>query len=138
MLDQLFYLEPSRTLTRAATPQMPPGASIVAVGSGHALAVIPQTSTIASQLPRAVGVQRAAAHGGADLVERLAIARQEVRGEVIKSWDVGRTPTAGVVAFRRFEFDHVGAEIGQRHAAPGTGQHAAQVEHADMRQRSSM
>src|SRR5215510_4930308 len=32
------------------------------------------------------------------------------------------------------DLDHVGAEIGQHLAGPGAGEHAAEIEHADMRQ----
>jgi len=46
---------------------------------------------------------------------------------------IWRTPGAGVVAGAgALDLDHVGAEVGQVLRAPGAGQHARQVEHADV------
>ncbi len=49
---------------------------------------------------------------------------------------VGRAPGAGVVAVAgAFDLDHVGAQVGQVLRTPGAGQHAAQVQHAEVAQR---
>src|SRR5690606_34292268 len=54
----------------------------------------------------------------------------------LRVFQVGRAPVARVVArARTFHFDDVGAQVRQVLGAPGAGQDAAQVEHADAIQR---
>ena len=49
----------------------------------------------------------------------------------------GRAPAAGVVARAgALDLDHVGAEIGERLAGPGTGEDAGKLEHANARERA--
>ena len=49
----------------------------------------------------------------------------------------GRAPAAGVVAGAgSLDLDHLGAEIGQCLAGPGTGENAREFEHANARERA--
>ena len=47
----------------------------------------------------------------------------------------GRAPAAGLVAGGRLDLDHVGAEVGEGLADPGTREHPRELEHPEPRQR---
>ena len=55
----------------------------------------------------------------------------------VRCLDKGRPPAAGVVAGAlTLDFDHVGAEIGQNLAAPGSRQDAGQFQYTQTGQRT--
>ena len=72
-----------------------------------------------------------------------AVGRQEVgrisaHAGVLVGAEEGRAPGARVVAFAgALHLDDLGAHVGQVLRRPGPGQHARQVEHAQVRQRSA-
>ncbi len=67
----------------------------------------------------------------------VAVCREVVGGfarvGAFRCFQVRRPPVAGVVAdFGSFDLDDVGAEISERLRAPGPGEHACEIQHADM------
>ena len=60
--------------------------------------------------------------------------REEVGGLAAAE---GRSPGAGVVPARRFDLDHLGAEVGQHHGGVGPGQDPGEIQNPDSRQGGS-
>ncbi len=88
-----------------------------------------------------IGLPRQVAHDALTLGmlevdgDRLlaAVGAKEIGGFAV---DIGWRPAAGVIALAwGLDLPDLGAQVGQRLRAPGAGQHAAEVEHADAGQR---
>jgi hypothetical protein len=54
-----------------------------------------------------------------------------------RALDPRRTPFAGIVALRAFDFDHIRTEISERLAAPGAGENAGELKHLDAGERTA-
>ncbi len=60
-----------------------------------------------------------------------------MRGGAIGPFEEWRPPSASIIAdTRTLNLNHIGAEIGQYLAGPGTGHHAAEIKNPNVEERS--